>query len=124
MSSEQKSERGQTMPCIKVTPRTDADIIPHRAESGFAELLAVCKCERCALATPDRVPDPDVVWKTGMRAKPKIDGYRCHCQRPSQAGLPAVKADGWCAFYTDMDGAQPLRHLVSERLICERSAER
>ena len=99
-------------------------VIPQTPKSGFAELLAVCRCERCALATPDRVPDPDAVWKTGMRAKPKINGFRCHCQRPSQAGLPAVKADGWCAFFTDKEGAQPLRYLVSERLISERSAER
>lgn len=125
MESEIKKEtQGQTMPCIKESPRTDADIIPQMPKSGFAELLAACRCERCALATPALIPDPEVVWETGMRAKPKIDGYRCHLQKPSQGGLPAVTADGWCAYFTDHDGVQPLRYLVSEHLISERSAER
>ena len=118
MENEIKKEaQGRTMPCIKESPRTDASIIPQTPKRGFAGLLEICRCERCALATPERIPDPDAVWKTGMRAKPRIDGFRCHCQRPSQAGLPAVTADGWCAFFTDKDGAQPLRYLVSESII-------
>ena len=111
MSSEQKSERGQTMPCIKVNPAPDASIIPNLAE---------IRCEKCALATPAMIPDPDVVWETGMRAKPKVPGCRCHAQRPSANGLPAMPPDSFCVFFTDPESShQPLRHLISER-----SAER
>lgn len=113
-TTTENEKAGQTMPCIQVTPQPgDAGIIPH--SESFAATLSRCRCEQCALATADQIPDPATPWEAGMRAKPRINGFRCHLVKPSHAGLPAVTADCWCAYFTDTDGKQPLRHLASER---------
>lgn len=73
-----------------------------------------CHCCTCALATLDKIPSP-TPWTANMkRTKPRIDGYRCHASRPSQAGFPPTDGSSYCPFYTDANGNQPLRHLVSE----------
>lgn len=81
---------------------------------SITELIKKCHCCTCALATPDKVPSPEP-WSMSMkRSKPKIDGYRCHASRPSQAGLPPTDGASFCPYYTDANGDQPLRHLVSD----------
>lgn len=82
---------------------------------SISETIKACHCATCALATPGLIPSPEP-WQTGMkRSKPRVDGYRCHASRPTHAGFPPVDGAGYCPHYTDANGNQPLRHLVSER---------
>ena len=78
-------------------------------------IMANCVCRNCKLATPAIIPDPAAIWEKGMKAKPRIAGFQCHASRPAQTGFPPMAADQFCVYFTDANGNQPLRHLVSER---------
>ena len=78
-----------------------------------------CHCCACALATPDMVPD-NGPWEGREKwHKKRVPGYRCHASRPSQAGLPPTDGASFCPYFTDTDGNQPLRHLVSDAVKAE-----
>lgn len=82
---------------------------------NIIELIKTCHCKDCVLATPDKVPSSEP-WKPGMKgSKPRVDGFRCHATRPSQAGLPPTDGGSFCPYFTNADGDQPLRSLVSEK---------
>ena len=90
---------------------------------SIIQLIERCHCCTCAFATSDRIPSQEP-WSTRMmRSKPRIDGYRCHATRPSQAGLPPTDGASFCPYYTDANGDQPLRHLVSDAVTKRRSHE-
>lgn len=81
---------------------------------SITDTIKRCHCCTCALARPDKIPSPSP-WTVNMKkSKPRIDGYRCHASRPSQAGFPPTDGSSFCPFYTDENGNQPLRHLVSD----------
>lgn len=86
---------------------------------NISEIINRCHCCNCALATPDKVPSPEP-WQVNMkRRKPLIDGYRCHASRPSQAGLPPTDKSSFCPYFTDANGDQPLRHIISDAVKME-----
>jgi len=91
------------MPSIETTSAKTEGIISNIA------------CRHCRLAVPAKIPDPDIPWEGSMKRKPRIDGYHCTASRPAQSGFPCMTSDQRCVYFTDEEGSQPLRHLVSER---------
>ena len=69
-------------------------------------------CGTCLFCLADMIPDPNAEYKPGL-AKPKVAGHRCHVCRPTNGGFPIVRADQFCALWTDAKTKeQPLVNLL------------
>lgn len=69
-------------------------------------------CATCFFCLGDTIPDPNAEHKPGL-AKPKVAGHRCHVCRPTNGGFPIVRADQFCALWTDKaTKEQPLVQLL------------
>jgi len=70
-------------------------------------------CADCLFCMRDIIPDPNAPHIPGHE-KPKVSGYRCHAKLPTASGFPIVRADEFCALWTDKTTRkQPLARLLN-----------